>query len=416
MKSEEKLNQLFEILKKENTTTSVSEITSWIEANTSIAKAKTVKPFNYSKIIIISSIITTTLIVAVILVSKKRASIEDNKILSLTKEFRITTPTDSIYSTDSPKNKKIEYIQDEIAFSKTKATSNTPINKIKRDTIVKNEIQYPFDLSKHSKNDINETYPQNNIEKATGIWRSLNDRLKVDTLFNGVKSLVFKGDKSDILISGSNRADISMKYNYQLKAKGVFSRKKEGNCELSYVLKDSVLTIHLQRKDQNFNGVSVLSESSKIEFYVPENVDVKMDSDLGDIDADGLKNKNTILRTALGDISAKNTSGTLDLKTDLGDIIFSNLSGKISCFTSLGDVSGENLTVKDDCKLESSLGDIDVQLSNPLSELRLDLSTSLGKVKVDRPELMKKAGSQLTFGNGKFKIVMETALGKVIVR
>jgi DUF4097 and DUF4098 domain-containing protein YvlB len=160
----------------------------------------------------------------------------------------------------------------------------------------------------------------------------------------------------------------------------------------------------------------VLSESSKIEFYVPENVNVKMDSDLGDIDANGLKNKNTTLHTALGDISTKNTSGTLDLKTDLGDIIISNLSGKIRCFTSLGDVSGKNITVKDDCKLESSLGDIDVQLSNPLSELRLDLSTSLGKVKVDRPDLKKKSSSQLTFGNGKFKIVMETALGKVIVR
>jgi hypothetical protein len=268
---------------------------------------------------------------------------------------------------------------------------------------------------------LNPIFPSQNSTKTSlqsnaGSWFSNNDSLHVDTLFNGVKSLVFKGDKSDILVSGSNRTDISMKYNYQLKAKGVFSRKKEGNCELNYVLKDSVLTIHLQRKDQNFNGVSVLSESSKIEFYVPDNVDVKMDTDLGDIDANGLKNKSTTLHTALGDISAKNTSGTLDLKTDLGDIIISNLSGKISCFTSLGDVSGKNITVKDDCKLESSLGDIDVQLSNPLSELRLDLSTSLGKVKVDRPELKKKVGSQLTFGNGKFKIVMETALGKVIVR
>jgi hypothetical protein len=48
--------------------------------------------------------------------------------------------------------------------------------------------------------------------------------------------------------------------------------------------------------------------------------------------------------------------------------------------------------------------------------LRLDLSTSLGKVKVDRPELKKKASSQLTLGNGKLKVIMETALGKVIVR
>jgi len=247
-------------------------------------------------------------------------------------------------------------------------------------------------------------------------WFSNNDSLHVDTLFNGVKSLVFKGDKSDILVSGSNRTDISMKYNYQLKAKGVFSRKKEGNCELNYVLKDSVLTIHLQRKDQNFNGISVLSESSKIEFYVPDNVDVKMDSDLGDIDANGLKNKNTILRTSLGDITTENVSGNIDLNTDLGDISMNELAGKIHSFTSLGDIHGGHILISDNSKFNTSLGDIDVQLSNALSELRLDLSTSLGNVKVDRPELKKKAGSQLTFGNGKLKIEMETALGKVIVR
>ena len=255
MKSEEKLNRLFEILKKENTTTSVSEITSWIEAHTSIAKAKTVKPYNYSKIIIISSIITTTLIVAIILVSKKLASIEENKILPITKEFRITTPTDSIYSTDSSKNKIIEYIQDEIAFSKTKATSNTPINKIKRETIVKNEIQYPIDLSKHSKNDINETYPQTNIEKATGIWRSLNDCLKVDTLFKGVKLIVFISDfNHDIIVNGSNRSDVALNYNHQLKAKGIYSTSKDRYCELNYVLADSILTVHCKRENYIFNG------------------------------------------------------------------------------------------------------------------------------------------------------------------
>jgi hypothetical protein len=34
------------------------------------------------------------------------------------------------------------------------------------------------------------------------------------------------------------------------------------------VLKDSVLTIHLQRKDQKFSGISVLFESSKIENHL----------------------------------------------------------------------------------------------------------------------------------------------------
>jgi hypothetical protein len=254
------------------------------------------------------------------------------------------------------------------------------------------------------------------LQSNTGSWFSTNDSLHVDTLFNGVKSLVFKGDKSDILVSGSNRTGISMKYNYQLKAKGVFSRKKEGNCELNYVLKDSVLTIHLKRKENSFNGVSVLSETSKLEFYVPNNIDVKMNSDLGDIDVNGLKANTTKVYTALGDITAENVSGNIDLNTDLGDISMRKLEGKINSVTSLGDIQGEHILISDNSTFNTSLGGIDVQLSNALSELNLVLSTSLGKVKVYRPELKKKSGSQLNIGNGKLKVIMETSLGKVIVR
>jgi hypothetical protein len=254
------------------------------------------------------------------------------------------------------------------------------------------------------------------FKSNTGSWFSSNDSLHVDTLFNGVKSLVFKGDKSDIVVQGSERKNLSMKYNYQLNTKGVFSRKKEGNCELSYVLEDSVLTIHLQRKDEKISGISVISETSKIEFNVPQNVNVKMDSDLGDIDVSRLKTKSAILHTSLGDISASNIQGSIYFVTDLGDISMRNLTGRINCSTSLGDVSGKNISVQEECKLESSLGDIDVQLTNPLSDCRLHLSSSLGKVKIIRPELKKKSASQLIIGDGKLNVVMETSLGKVIVR
>ena len=406
MKSEEKLNHLFETLRTEKTSKSGSDVTSWIAASAQDAVPKSTRKIIIQKNFFIMSLITTIIVTGILFMSGNK---EQNITPKQKKDKQATIQNTSTVITHQPNH-----------FTFSNEINDNPFIQPLIDLEL---VTLPFPALHPTTAlvQLGPIFPSQSSTKISlqsnvGSWFSSNDSLHVDTLFNGVKSLVFKGDKSDILVSGSNRTDISMKYNYQLKAKGVFSRKKKGNCELSYVLKDSVLTIHLQRNDQNFNGISVLSESSKIEFHVPDNVDVKMDSDLGDIDANGLKNKNTTLHTALGDISAKNTSGTLDLKTDLGDIIISNLSGKICCFTSLGDVSGENITVKDDSKLESSLGDIDVQLSNPLSELRLDLSTSLGKVKVDRPELKKKADSQLTFGNGKFKIVMETALGKVIVR
>ena len=406
MKSEEKLNHLFETLRNEKTSTSVSDVTSWIKAPAQVTVPKSTSKIIIQKNFFIMSSIATIIVTGVLLMSGNK---EPNIAPKQKKDMQATIQDTSTVIASQPNH---------FTFS-NEINDNTfiqPLIDLGLVTLPFAEINAVPEIVQ-----LNAIFPSQNSTKTslqsnTGSWFSNNDSLHVDTLFNGVKSLVFKGDKSDILVSGSNRTDISMKYNYQLKAKGVFSRKKEGNCELNYVLKDSVLTIHLQRKDQNFNGISVLSESSKIEFYVPDNVDVKMDSDLGDIDANGLKNKNTILRTSLGDITTENVSGNIDLNTDFGDISMNELAGKIHSFTSLGDIHGGHILISDNSKFNTSLGDIDVQLSNALSELNLDLSTSLGKVKVDRPELKKKAGSQLTFGNGKLKIVMETDLGKVIVR
>jgi hypothetical protein len=387
MKSEEKLNHLFETLRNEKTSTSVSDVTSWIKAPAQVTVPKSTSKIIIQKNFFIMSSIATIIVTGVLLMSGNK---EPNIAPKQKKDMQATIQDTSTVIASQPNHFTFSNEINDNPFIQ-------PLIDLGLVTLPFAEINPVPEIVQ-----LNAIFPSQNSTKTslqsnTGSWFSTNDSLHVDTLFNGVKSLVFKGDKSDILVSGSNRAGISMKYNYQLKAKGVFSRKKEGNCELNYVLKDSVLTIHLKRKDENFNGVSVLSETSKLEFYVPNNIDVKMNSDLGDI-------------------TAENVSGNIDLNTDLGDISMRKLEGKINSVTSLGDIQGEHILISDNSKFNTSLGDIDVQLSNPLSDCSLDLSSSLGKVKVDRPEFKKKSGSQLNIGNGKFKIVMETALGKVIVR
>ena len=395
MKSEEKLNHLFETLRNEKTSTSVSDITSWIEASAQVTVPKSTSKFIIQKNFFIMSSIATIIVTGVLLMSGNK---EPNIAPKQKKDMQATIQDTSTVIASQPNHFTFSNEINDNPFIQ-------PLIDLGLVTLPFAEIIFPSQNS-----------TKTSLQSNTGSWFSTNDSLHVDTLFNGVKSLVFKGDKSDILVSGSNRTGISMKYNYQLKAKGVFSRKKEGNCELNYVLKDSVLTIHLKRKENSFNGVSVLSESSKMEFYVPENVDVKMDSDLGDIDVNGLKANTTKVYTALGDITAENVSGNIDLNTDLGDISMRKLEGKINSVTSLGDIQGEHILISDNSKFNTSLGDIDVQLSNPLSDCSLDLSSSLGKVKVDRPDLKKKSSSQLNLGNGKLKVIMVTSLGKVIVR
>jgi hypothetical protein len=406
MKSEEKLNHLFETLRNEKTSTSVSDVTSWIKAPAQVTVPKSTSKIIIQKNFFIMSSIATIIVTGVLLMSGNK---EPNIAPKQKKDMQATIQDTSTVIASQPNHFTFSNEINDNPFIQ-------PLIDLGLVTLPFAEINPVPEIVQ-----LNAIFPSQNSTKTslqsnTGSWFSTNDSLHVDTLFNGVKSLVFKGDKSDILVSGSNRAGISMKYNYQLKAKGVFSRKKEGNCELNYVLKDSVLTIHLKRKDENFNGVSVLSETSKLEFYVPNNIDVKMNSDLGDIDVNGLKANTTKVYTALGDITAENVSGNIDLNTDLGDISMRKLEGKINSVTSLGDIQGEHILISDNSKFNTSLGDIDVQLSNPLSDCSLDLSSSLGKVKVNRPDLKKKSGSQLNIGNGKLKVIMETSLGKVIVR
>jgi hypothetical protein len=388
MNSEEKLNHLFEALKAEKASTSVADVTSWIQASAQVTAPKSTSKIIIQKNFFIMSTIVTTLIVGGFLfLSGNKESKSTPPQNNTTKEAILDTST-SVLKQDNqiPVNKEFSenpFIQPLIDLG------IEPLPFMEMDNGPAITQLDPIHSTQHS--------PRTNNQTNAGSWFSSNDSLFVDTLFSGVKSLVFIGDKCDLLVRGSERSDVSMKYEYQLKAKGVFNRKNQGNCELSYERKDSVLTVRVKRKDQEFKGVSALSETSKLEFYVPNNMDVKMNSDLGDI-------------------TAESVSGNIDLHTELGDISMKNLEGKISSFTSLGDVSGVNMTISDDCRFSSSLGDIDVQLNNPISECKLDLSTSMGKVKVKRADLKIKSQNELKTDSGKFKVNMNTSMGNIIVR
>jgi hypothetical protein len=420
MKPEEKLNQLFETIRNEKTTTDISEVSDWLSTNSAAATVKTGGKFITTKSIFIMSSVILCLTALLVFFSIKEPKKVNVKSTSQEKP--------SIVSTDSVSKKEVHENQHTNVNEQAENRKSTDFEQI----IEPKTALEPIVNLEHTSNQFTDIFKEilpdaiifekkvenmfANPNHSNGLWRSQNDSLKIDTLFSGVKKLVFKGDICDIKLRGTQRSDISMKYHYQLKAKGVFSKKKEGNCELSYELKDSVLTIHLQRENQKFNGISVLSETSKMHFIVPENIDVKMDSDLGDMDVDGLKNSSSVLHSALGDITATNCSGRIDVETALGDISMKNVSGKLKLVTSQGDISGENISITDDCQLNSSLGDIDFQINNPISECKLNLSTSMGKVKVKRADLKTKSQNELKTGSGKFKVNMNTSMGNIKVR
>jgi hypothetical protein len=432
MNSEVKLNQLFSVLQSEQATTDISDVTSWIQAaaagntglktseqhiqkhTTMVDQLKGVARFypqiDFSAWLNVRTILTTA--VSAALIGGMFLLTDNDEPLPVSEPQKESAPV--ILDTTSGSENQMSKPPSGLRFQETALTLPSADSLSEAPLLISSETppviepllpipSFDFSDSQQPKSEF-------------GLWKSYDDHLQVDTTFHDITAIVLVGDKCDITVHGDSGKDVTIQYNYQLKAKGLFSRDKDGQCKLSYEINNSVLTLQVKRSKQSYSGISSLSETSKIDMHIPEGIDVRMDSDLGDIAAEGLEGKNIKLNTSLGDITVSNCSGILDLYTSLGDISLNDVQGKITGNTDMGNIVGDGVTATAACSLTTSLGDIDVQLNNSLDECRLDLSTSLGSVKVDRPELKEKSHSQLKIGAGKLKVIMNTSLGKIKVR
>jgi hypothetical protein len=299
---------------------------------------------------------------------------------------------------------------------------------------------------------LHETTEQKNEHKYSGSWNSLNDSLTIDTLFKGVKKIVFSGHiNNKILVRGSKRETVALNFDYNLKVKGVYA-KKNRRCKLSYTLKDSVLTVDLERKNYVFIGMSYVKETTRMVFEVPENIAVTINASYGDVEVNNLSNNNYHIKTTSGDIKTERVNGNIDLSCSYGDISLKQISGKIdaktisgdvktervngniylSCSygdislkqisgnidakTTSGDITGNNINVVDALNIVCSSGDVDCELTNPTPELMFNLYTLSGKIKVRRQDLSYKGFGDYAFGQGKVKITAESTSGNIIFR
>jgi hypothetical protein len=99
---------------------------------------------------------------------------------------------------DSSKNKDIETAQKNIKVKNKQFIGITTLNYLMRDSTQRVEEKNTTEAKLNSNIHLNETDPQSKLPKVSKNWRTFNDSLNVDTLFNGVKSLVFTGDEGDI--------------------------------------------------------------------------------------------------------------------------------------------------------------------------------------------------------------------------
>jgi hypothetical protein len=407
--TEESLQKLFTDVKTAPAETNVADVSQWIDAAATVTGGTTIiQKLLQNKLIIMTSIISATIIGTIIFFSTDSAG---KKEIKVTPVIEINTPPN--ISTTNPiiqnnKSENLLPITQPAIIDTTAAVNLKPVQK--------EELQIVNETPKIINSDTNELPQKNEEYMSSGLWESTNDSLHVDTIFNGVKALFFKGRVNEkILVKGSNRTNVAMNFNYKYKVKGLYSRKNR-DCEVSYEKKDSVLTIEIDRKNPVNIGVSYTKETSNLSFEVPENIAVQIKTSFGNIDASGLKNNDFDFQTSYGDINASALSGSINLNSSYGDIDFNVLNGKIDIKTSYGDIIGKNITVSEHMNIKSGYGDIDCQIMNPITDCELDLKTGYGKVKIKRTDLKLEAGTKFIFGAGKIKLTAKSGYGDVIIR
>ena len=410
--TDQALHKLFSDIKSAPAETNIAEVSQWINtAATATSGTSTFKTLIQNKIIIMSSIITVGLIGTVLFFTGHPTKNEKKIAVPSIQKSIITNEIDSV-ETAKILNKKQ---QNNLLVNHSLFLDTNFVEKNKSEQNI--ELQ---NLKEEPKNIIINSI-DNHQEKSTfndsGLWKSSNDSLSIDTLFEGVKSLVFTGRVNDkISVHGSNRTNVAMNYNYKYKVKGIYSSKNR-ECEVRYEKKDSVLTIQIGRKNSTVSiGVSYIKETSNIYFEVPESIAVKVKTSFGDIDLSGLKNNDFDFQTSYGDINASVVSGNINLKSSYGDINAEQLNGKIDINTSYGDINGKNITIEEHMNINSGYGDIDFQITNPITNCQIDLKTGFGKIKMKRTDLELESASKLIFGNGTIIIKAKSGYGDIIVR
>lgn len=409
--TDQALHKLFSDIKSAPAETNIAEVSQWINtAATATSGTSTFKTLIQNKIIIMSSIITVSLIGTVLFFTGHPTKNEKKIAVPSIQKSIITNEIDSVEATKILNKKQ----QNNLLGNQPLFLDTNFVDK--NNSEQKIELQ---NLKEEPKNIIINSI-DNQQEKSTfndsGLWKSSNDSLSIDTLFEGVKSLVFTGRVNDkISVHGSNRTNVAMNYNYKYKVKGIYSSKNR-ECELTFEKKDSVLTIQINRKNPVNIGVSYIKETSNIYFEVPESIAVKVKTSFGDIDLSGLKNNDFDFQTSFGDINASFVSGNINLKSSYGDINTEQLNGKININTSYGDINGKNITIEEHMNINSGYGDIDFQITNPITDCQIDLKTGFGKIKMKRTDLELESASKLIFGNGTILIKAKSGYGDIIVR
>ena len=122
------------------------------------------------------------------------------------------------------------------------------------------------------------------------------------------------------------------------------------------------------------------NKGGKVEIYLPVDYsnNIKIRSDVGDINVDEFKKASLEVDTNVGDLEVDKIKNVI-AKSDVGDIKIDNIYEYVKIKTNVGDVRIKNLHITKDSEIDSEIGDVRIQNSN---DIYVDAKPSVGEAKV----------------------------------
>jgi hypothetical protein len=153
--------------------------------------------------------------------------------------------------------------------------------------------------------------------------------------------------------------------------------------------------------------------SADISVSVPENVQVEVVNDVGDVNVTDVASVR--LETNVGDIHAVDISGATSAFSDVGDIRLENVLGAVETRTNTGDITidlGEPLEAN--VTAQSDVGDITLELPDD-SNVTITATSDTRDLSGDLEKVTSNEG-RLRLGSGEFEVELRTNVGGVNVK
>lgn len=491
MEHEKKLNQLFEHLRNEQSVTEPSEIKTWIDVHSSQTGKKAFKRIFKNKFIMLMSTLSLIMLAGLLWISPVQNSSTLVETSANTNTNTNTNPVSEnasrryeaeVVSSAASKPSESNYVLPEDNRG-ADASDRAPQIEFQA-TAETNPVSWPEGFSEPLDRKAESGLRENaapispRSERSSGkfrIWYSAENVINVDTLFKGVKKVVFTGNAPEkIRVSRSSFKDVGLKcfYKSETKALVVWRNKDKAQCKLSYELKDSVLFLQFEDKGEfSFIAVGMIETNSYMNLELPDNIELDLQSGYGDVECSGIRGSsykisssygdvraidiggalnintsyggikienllaevrvktnygdvtasrflgsNCKIETTYGDIDASEMKGKINLETGNGDVRFKTVDGDISIRVEHGDITGDDVTVREKIDLSSSYGDIRMQLNNPGDDLHYELQTDFGDLKIDKGGLKRNGNGIIVSGDGKIKVKAKSSFGNITLR